>query len=143
MSDNQDEKFGIEFVDPNDLIKFIEETKDENTNPSNESAQSSVEEYESDEYPEDEDELLYTDKIAEEAAEYIVKKQEDTRGMLAIIYVICTFIIFLVGIIICVIDGLSRGVSIIENLTTVMPLLSGIFLGTLGFVLGYYFRKED
>lgn len=99
-----------------------------------------------DELDEDEFEdytLPYTNQIIEEASEYVVKRKEDTRGRLALAYTIFTFIIFIIGIFICVLDGLVRGVSIIDNLSTVLPLLSGLFLGTLGFVLGYYFRGDN
>jgi len=30
-----------------------------------------------------------------------------------------------------------------SNIEIKMPLISGIFLGSLGFVLGYYFKKEE
>lgn len=73
----------------------------------------------------------------------ISQKREDTRGTLAIIYTIATFLMFVMGFVVAVLDGVLRGVSIIQNLSTVLPLLSGIFLGTLGFVLGYYFRKSE
>lgn len=73
----------------------------------------------------------------------IFQKREDTRSRLAIIYTVLTFIVFFAGMLISVLDGLSRGVSIIDNLEVVIPLISGVFLGTLGFVLGYYFRKGE
>lgn len=71
----------------------------------------------------------------------ISNKREDTRGRLAIIYTVSTFIVFLLGFIVSILDAQWRQTSIIDNLTKILPLLSGIFLGTLGFVLGYYFRK--
>lgn len=70
-------------------------------------------------------------------------KREDTRGRLAIIYTLATFLMFLLGFLVSVIDASWRQVSIIDNLSTVLPLISGIFLGSLGFVLGYYFRKVE
>jgi len=148
MSNNSSdtEKFGIEFVDPNDLIQFIEETNAESDEDTGAPAKplSKLKEPQSSEDSEGNDlELVYTDKIIEEASEYIVKKQEDTRGRLAILYTFFTFFMFILGIVICVIDGLNRNVSIIDNLSVVLPLLSGIFLGTLGFVIGYYFRKNE
>lgn len=135
MPQSQDEKFGIEFVDPDELIKFIEEGQEDQylENTPNDSIQA-------DQTPSD---LTYADKILEEATEYVVKKQEDTRGKLAVLYTTFTFIVFILGIFICVLDGIIRQVSIIDNLTSVLPLLSGIFLGTLGFVIGYYFRKDN
>ncbi|MCA9387406.1 hypothetical protein KC669_05235, partial [Candidatus Dojkabacteria bacterium] len=53
------------------------------------------------------------------------------------------FIVFIFAMFIAVLDGLIRHVSIIDNLSVVIPLVSGVFLGTLGFVLGYYFRREE
>ena len=95
-------------------------------------------------YEEGLDDGLSADKnLQPNISEVIVKKREDTRSTLAIIYVIATFLIFFTAMAIAVLDGLNRNVSIIDNLTEVIPLLSGVFLGTLGFVLGYYFRKSD
>lgn len=73
----------------------------------------------------------------------ILRKREDTRSRLAIAYLIATFVIFLFAMIIAVLDGLTRSVSIIENLKEIVPLISGVFLGSLGFVLGYYFRENE
>lgn len=73
----------------------------------------------------------------------VIEKQEDTRSRLAIIYLIATFLVFVLGMALAVIDGIVRQVSIVENLKEILSLISGIFLGTLGFVLGYYFRKGD
>lgn len=73
----------------------------------------------------------------------IQNKREDIRGRLAVIYVAATFVMFILGFAVSIIDAAWRQVSVIENLRIVLPLLSGIFLGTLGFVLGYYFRKSE
>lgn len=73
----------------------------------------------------------------------IQNKREDIRGRLAVIYVAATFVMFILGFIVSIIDAAWRQVSVIENLRIILPLLSGIFLGTLGFVLGYYFRKSE
>lgn len=73
----------------------------------------------------------------------VIEKREDTRSRLAIIYLIATFFVFVLGMTLAVIDGVIRQVSIVENLKEILSLISGIFLGTLGFVLGYYFRKGD
>jgi len=74
---------------------------------------------------------------------YILGKREDVRGRLAIIFTLSTFGIFILGFVVAVLDAYWRGTSIIENLSTLLPLISGMFLGSLGFVLGYYFRKVD
>ena len=73
----------------------------------------------------------------------IEEKRENTRGRLAIIYTIATFLIFVLGFVVAVIDSVVRGTSIIDGLSVILPLLSGMFLGSLGFVLGYYFRKTE
>jgi hypothetical protein len=73
----------------------------------------------------------------------VFEKREDTRSRLALIYTILTFLVFFFGMIIAVLDGIHRDVSIIDNLEVIIPLISGVFLGTLGFVLGYYFRKGE
>lgn len=70
-------------------------------------------------------------------------KREDTRGRLAIIYTMLTFLMFGLGFVVSILDAILNDTSIIANLSTVLPLISGIFLGTLGFVLGYYFKKME
>lgn len=97
-------------------------------------------------FPED-----YPDYYSSEMNEYLVeheavnilKQREDTRGRLAIIYTIATFVMFILGFVVAVLDAAWRQVSIAETLGAILPLISGIFLGTLGFVLGYYFRKSE
>lgn len=73
----------------------------------------------------------------------ILERREDTRGRLAIIYTLATFSMFVLGFVVAVLDASWTGNSIVENLSTILPLISGIFLGSLGFVLGYYFRRMD
>lgn len=90
-----------------------------------------------------EDGIKLDAQIQPNITEVVVRKREDTRSTLAIIYVISTFGVFVLAMFIAVLDGLNRDVSIIDNLIQVIPLISGVFLGTLGFVLGYYFRKSD
>jgi hypothetical protein len=95
-----------------------------------------------DEYPE-----YYESEVINELAasnqKSIEIKREDTRGQLAVIYTIATFIVFILGFAVSILDAAWRQTSIIENLSAVLPLISGIFLGTLGFVLGYYFRQSE
>lgn len=82
--------------------------------------------------------------LAEEvASDYALKRREDTRGTLALVYTVSTFIVFGLGMLIAVVDAVMRNVSIIDNLKEVLPLISGLFLSSLGFVLGYYFRKGE
>lgn len=73
----------------------------------------------------------------------IEEKREDTRGRLAIIYTLATFLMFVLGFVVAIIDAAIGHKSIIDGLATILPLISGIFLGSLGFVLGYYFRKSE
>lgn len=83
------------------------------------------------------------DVVGSQNAISIEEKREDTRGRLATIYTVSTFIVFILGFIVSILDALLRNTSIIDNLVKVLPLISGIFLGSLGFVLGYYFRKAE
>lgn len=75
--------------------------------------------------------------------DYVVNKREDTRSRLAIIYTLLTFSVFFLGFISAILDALISDTSIITNLSEIIPLISGVFLGTLGFVMGYYFRKGE
>ncbi|BCX14127.1 MAG: hypothetical protein KatS3mg085_659 [Candidatus Dojkabacteria bacterium] len=131
MNEQEKEPKLIEFIDPNELISFEENTDDEENTISEESFEEVLSEYKQDEYAQ---------KIDQTS---ILRKREDYRGILALVYTACTFIVFLVVIAISVIDGLNRDVSIIVNLKETIPLVSGVFLGTLGFVLGYYFKKDN
>lgn len=118
----------INFLDPEEVVDF-------------EDAQNEVEE---EDFEPQDNETPYTDSLRElSTTEYIAKKEEDTRGNLAMVYTVATFTIFVLGFFVAVLDGLIRKASIIENLTTILPLISGIFLGSLGFVIGYYFRRSD
>lgn len=83
------------------------------------------------------------DVVGSQNAISIEEKREDTRGRLATIYTVSTFIVFILGFIVSILDALLRNTSIVDNLVKVLPLISGIFLGSLGFVLGYYFRKAE
>lgn len=84
-----------------------------------------------------------TSEITHVKEHSLLERREDTRSTLAVIYTISTFIVFVLGMAIAVLDGIMRNVSIIDNLTEIIPLISGVFLGSLGFVLGYYFRKGE
>lgn len=70
-------------------------------------------------------------------------KREDVRGQLAIIYTVATFGMFVMTFLVSILDALLRETSIVDSLSTLIPLVSGVFLGSLGFVLGYYFRKVE
>lgn len=81
--------------------------------------------------------------LAEEGAINILTKREDFRGRLAIIYTVATFSMFVLGFLVAILDSALTGSSLVQNLASILPLISGIFLGTLGFVLGYYFRQVE
>lgn len=148
--ENEDtyDTLSVGFFDPNELIGFEPDpnisSKKENLTILPHSPKSKWDRFISDSkkvVPRDK--LEYSSLLKDSANDYVIKKQEDIRGKLALIYTVATFTIFLVGILICVIDGISRKVSIIDNMKDLLPLLSGIFLGSLGFVLGYYFKKGE
>ncbi len=82
-------------------------------------------------------------EIAKVDQDSVLEKRENTRSTLAIVFTLATFGVFVIAMIISVIDGLNRNVSIIDNIAQIIPIISGVFLGSLGFVLGYYFRKGD
>ncbi len=153
MSDKQKQE-KIIFIDPNDLIGFVQEGTEDDIDMDNASDDSSSEKgiintttlSDDDDNFLTEDELteLFEKKYSKEIDEIkILKKRENTRGVLAVLYTMLTFLIFGIGMLVATLDGLNRDVSIIDNMQEILPLLSGIFLGSLGFVLGYYFRKGD
>jgi hypothetical protein len=131
----------IEFIDPDELIEFI---PDENLGKGTNSL-------DVDESEEDSDiEVLGTphplkiaESIKEDAEAYSIVKKEDTRGRLAIIYTVATLLIFVFVILLSFIESLVNKTSLVDNLTKIIPLISGVLFGTLGFVLGYYFRNEN
>lgn len=122
-----DETF-IQFIDPEDIIEFIpddallENVGDEATS----------------EAP-----FRVADSIIEEAESYSIKKKEDTRERLAIIYTVATLGIFVFVIILSFIESLVNKSDLVANLKEIIPLISGVLFGTLGFVLGYYFRNDS
>jgi hypothetical protein len=133
----------IIFLDPNDLVGFIDESMaDEAATPARQREEYGDLDALADQLSKDTD-LTISNELIENAEEYVIKRQEDTRGKLAVIYTIATFIIFILGFGVAIMDASTNKTSIIDNLQKILPLLSGIFLGTLGFVLGYYFRTRD
>lgn len=134
------------FIDPNDLLDVLDSNEEV-------PAAAATDDPDPAEDLEDEIELSYEDGLSDginSASSFtelnedsVLEKREDTRSRLALIYTLATFFVFVLGMLIAVLDGLNRDVSIIENLSEIIPLISGVFLGSLGFVLGYYFRKGD
>jgi hypothetical protein len=141
----------IGIINSKELIKLATEMSEEERK-GNAAQDSTLAELDEDDLS-DEAELSYEEGVEDglkldrelqpNITEVIVRKREDTRSTLAIIYVLSTFGVFILAMFIAVLDGLNREVSIIDNLIQVVPLISGVFLGTLGFVLGYYFRRSD
>lgn len=152
MSNRTPKQFEVGFIDQDDLVEFISDpTKiDESEKaltasdergemPATPTPTAGTDTEEDDFIP-----VLIEKKVKTSIdEESVLTKREDTRGRLALIYVIATFIIFFFGIVVAVLDGLNRDVSIIDNLKEIVPLFSGVFLGTLGFVLGYYFKNDE
>lgn len=124
----------IEFIDPDELIEFI---PDETLHKTSTPEESNVEVLGA---PQP---LKVADSIKEDAEAYSIVKKEDTRGRLAIIYTIATLLIFVFVILLSFIESLVNKTSLVDNLTRIIPLISGVLFGTLGFVLGYYFRNEN
>lgn len=69
-------------------------------------------------------------------------KREDTRSKIALCYVKGFLYIIAFALIACLVL-LSFGKITFENLTAILVTLSGILSGTLGFVIGYYFKSGD
>jgi len=66
-------------------------------------------------------------------------KREDTRGTLALVFLIGFFVILILGMLIGAVNEGDKVTSVTELLLTV----SGILSGPLGFVVGYYFRSQE
>lgn len=66
-------------------------------------------------------------------------KQEDTRGRFALF--------FLIGFFITIAAGLAIGVAVdstkIKNVSDMILTISGVLSGPLGFIIGYYFKKQE
>jgi nitrogen fixation/metabolism regulation signal transduction histidine kinase len=69
----------------------------------------------------------------------ISEKREDTRGRLAMVFLLGFFVILLVALIVAVISSDDKVTAIKE----VVLAISGILSGPLGFVVGYYFRSKE
>lgn len=124
----------IQFIDPEELIEFIPD-----------SDLGSVEMQSGDESVEvlgTSDPMRITESIKVDAESYAIVKKEDTRGRLAIIYTVATLLIFVFVILLSFIESIINKTSLVANLTQIIPLISGVLFGTLGFVLGYYFRND-
>ena len=90
-----------------------------------------------------EDGLELNKDILSKEDDIVITKIENTRSKLALLFTLATFSIFIFGMVIAVVDGIVNKTSIVTNLKEIISTISGVFLGSLGFVLGYYFRKGD
>lgn len=77
-------------------------------------------------------------KVDKEFSE-IQFKQEDTRGRFAIVFLIGFFIILTAGLVIGVFVETAR----IKNVTDMILTISGVLSGPLGFIIGYYFKRQE
>lgn len=66
-------------------------------------------------------------------------RKEDTRGRLAIFFLLGFFFLLFAGMVLAAWDSTDKLTSIKEVALT----LSGILSGPLGFVIGYYFRSSE
>ncbi|MBD3362580.1 hypothetical protein GF362_02575 [Candidatus Dojkabacteria bacterium] len=72
----------------------------------------------------------------------IKQKREETRGTLAMVFILGFFITLILGGLMVALaeDQLDNKV---KNLQDVFLAISGILSGPLGFVVGYYFRRQE
>jgi hypothetical protein len=67
------------------------------------------------------------------------KKRESTREKLAYVFVIGLFAI----IIIVTIFGYVSDKDQVQNITDLVLAISGVLSGPLGFIIGYYFKRQE
>jgi hypothetical protein len=73
----------------------------------------------------------------------VVEKQEDTRGRLALVFLI-GFFVCLIGVSIVALFGdTPEGETKVDVLREAVLAVSGVLSGPLGFIIGYYFRKTE
>jgi hypothetical protein len=84
------------------------------------------------------DENLVLEKPAQ-SLDVISVKREDTRGRLALVFLVGFFVILIIGMFVAIINDGDK----IEGVQEVMVTISGVLSGPLGFVVGYYFRSKE
>ena len=72
----------------------------------------------------------------------IYTKREATRGVLALVFILGFFIILILGGLLVAINN-SELSDKVKNLQDVFLTISGVLSGPLGFVVGYYFRRQE
>lgn len=76
----------------------------------------------------------------EEQIEVVLRKKKETaRERLAIVFVIGLFIIITIGMVLGYLGDSEK----VENITRIVISISGVLTGPLGFIIGYYFRKQE
>lgn len=88
-----------------------------------------------------------TEEVGDAAEAYtepqeVIVRREKTRGTLALVFVIGFFIIIVAGFLLVAFAN-SDLKDKAANLKDILLAISGILSGPLGFVVGYYFRKQD
>ncbi|MDD3647694.1 MAG: hypothetical protein PHS44_04310 [Candidatus Dojkabacteria bacterium] len=67
------------------------------------------------------------------------KKREATREKLAYVFVIGVFTLLVIG----AIFGFASNQDQVKNITDLLLAISGILSGPLGFIIGYYFKRQE
>lgn len=67
------------------------------------------------------------------------KKRENVREKLAYVFVVGLFTVIIIGMIF----GYLGDQENVQNITDLIIALSGILSGPFGFIIGYYFRKQE
>lgn len=67
------------------------------------------------------------------------KKRELVREKLAIVFVIGLFLILIIGSIL----GFASDKEQVQNITDLILAFSGVLSGPLGFIIGYYFKRQE
>ncbi len=67
------------------------------------------------------------------------KRKEDTRERLAVVFVIGLFITLIVASVI----GFIAEEGKVQNIIDLVLALSGVLSGPLGFIIGYYFKRQE
>ena len=69
----------------------------------------------------------------------IKKKKEAARERLAYVFVIGLFIIIIIAMIL----GFTSDQEHVQNIIDLVLAISGVLSGPLGFIVGYYYKKQE
>jgi len=78
-------------------------------------------------------------EVEEQLEVKLKKKREAVRERLAIVFVVGLFMVIIIGMIF----GYLGNEQNVQNISDLLIALSGILSGPLGFIIGYYFRKQE